>query len=298
MFKKLSGFTLALIGLTLFFSACKKEYETVATLDERNIEAYIAKNNITAIKDPSGFYYQIIEQGEGEVLNNTDSLFYDFDFKRSDNSLIVESPVYQIASGLVGYADRFTLGGSAILLTPVRLTLSKLSRGGIAKLIIPSSMVFGKNGNSTLNVGSNEIIVVDLSVYKERFQYQIDDIAIKRFIADQKLTMIKDSSRVYYSVEKEGTGAAVTSSSTITINYSGKLLTGTEFEVSSDSTSTGSVDSYIKGWGDVLPGNVKKGGKIRMLIPSDRAYGANTDPDGIIPPNAVLDFTVEIKEVK
>lgn len=300
MFKKLSGFTLALIGLTVFFTACKKDYETVATLDERNIEAYIAKNNIKAEKDPSGYYYQILNEGDGEAVVNSDSVYYSFNFQTVDGRSFAKNSDYMIGLSLLGYTDRFTLGGREIGLTAVRETMSKLRRGGNARVILPSSMAFGKNGNTTLNIGSNEIIIVDLKMYKEKHQHDIDDLEINLFVADNKLTVVKDPSRVQYIITQPGTGTVpITKESTIEVKYVGHLLNGTEFDKSADdATFTATFDEVIKGWGDVIPGNVTKGGKIRLLVPSDRAYGASGSSNGTIPPNAVLDFDIEIVDVK
>lgn len=300
MFKKLSGFTLALIGLTVFFTACKKDYETVATLDERNIEAYIAKNNIKAENDPSGYYYQILNEGDGEAVVNSDSVYYSFNFQTVDGRSFAKNSDYMIGLSLLGYTDRFTLGGREIGLTAVRETMSKLRRGGNARVILPSSMAFGKNGNTTLNIGSNEIIIVDLKMYKEKHQHDIDDLEINLFVADNKLTVVKDPSRVQYIITQPGTGTVpITKESTIEVKYVGHLLNGTEFDKSADdATFTATFDEVIKGWGDVIPGKLTKGGKIRLLIPSDLGYGRNPSTDGSVPANAVLDFDIEIVDVK
>ncbi|KEQ29062.1 hypothetical protein N180_18130 [Pedobacter antarcticus 4BY] len=300
MFKKLSGFTLALIGLTVFFTACKKDYETVATLDERNIEAYIAKNNIKAEKDPSGYYYQILNEGDGEAVVNSDSVYYSFNFQTVDGRSFAKNSDYMIGLSLLGYTDRFTLGGREIGLTAVRETMSKLRRGGNARVILPSSMAFGKNGNTTLNIGSNEIIIVDLKMYKEKHQHDIDDLEINLFVADNKLTVVKDPSRVQYIITQPGTGTVPIKKSTeLVMNYTGRFLNGTVFQTNIDGSYTSSLeDQFVKGWGDVIPGKLTKGGKIRVLIPSDRAYGVPGSSDGTIPPNAVLDFDIEIVDVK
>lgn len=64
---------LLLAFFALVFSACKKSSNTIpavdpavqAKIDDDKIQAYIAANNITATKDPSGLYYQIITPGSG-----------------------------------------------------------------------------------------------------------------------------------------------------------------------------------------------------------------------------------------
>jgi FKBP-type peptidyl-prolyl cis-trans isomerase len=93
-----------------------------------------------------------------------------------------------------------------------------------------------------------------------------------------------------------GTGAAVTSTSTITAYYEGFLATGFRFDYAlSPSTPYGPVklgtNSVIAGWDLGLVG-MKVGGKRQLIIPPELGYG--TYGVGKVPGNAVLVFTVEI----
>lgn len=298
MLKKLSQFTFAFIGLAVLFSSCKKDYESIQVVDERNIQEYITKNNITAIKDPSGFYYQITNPGTGADLVSSDSVFYSFDFKHATNASIAKSGDYNIPTTLLGYTDRFSLGGVGYTVTPIRLVMSMLKRGGSAKVIIPSKMIFGKNGNSLLNVESNEIVAVDLNVFTETHQWETDERLINKFIAANNLQVAKDPSRVRYTVSAPGTGTdAINENSTITTNYTGRLLDGTVFDSNVTGTFSTQLKSLVKGWILTLPGKVTKGGKIRIIIPSDLGYGSSS-PSALIPVNSCLDFDIEIVDVK
>lgn len=298
MLKKLSQFTFAFIGLAVLFSSCKKDYESIQVVDERNIQEYITKNNITAIKDPSGFYYQITNPGTGADLVSSDSVFYSFDFKHATNASIAKSGDYNIPTTLLGYTDRFSLGGVGYTVTPIRLVMSMLKRGGSAKVIIPSKMIFGKNGNSLLNVESNEIVAVDLNVFNETHQWETDERLINKFIAANNLQVAKDPSRVRYTVSAPGTGTdAINENSTITTNYTGRLLDGTVFDSNVTGTFSTQLKSLVKGWILTLPGKVTKGGKIRIIIPSDLGYGTSS-PSALIPVNSCLDFDIEIVDVK
>lgn len=99
---------------------------------------------------------------------------------------------------------------------------------------------------------------------------------------------------------KVGTGSAVKSGDTITINYTGTLLDGTKFDSSYDrnepfQTQIG-VGQVIKGWDEGVIG-MQVGGKRRLTIPSDLGYGSQ-GAGGVIPPNATLIFELELLEIK
>jgi FKBP-type peptidyl-prolyl cis-trans isomerase FkpA len=298
MIKKLSLYTLALLGGLVLFNSCKKEYETIETLDERTIADYIKNNNLTNVKDTLGYHYQIITPGAGVVLLNSDSVYYTYDFKHTDGRTIIKNGDYQIPGTFLGYTDRFGF----LTIPSVRFTLSKLKRGGAARVIVPSRLAFGKNGNTTLGVGSNEVIVIELALLAESKQYQIDNLLINKFVAANKLqTTVDPGKRVQYIVSNVGTGKEdLKASSTVKVKYTGRLLNGTVFDSSADGVEF-KLDEVIKGWTETLPGKIGVGGKIRLLIPSDLAYGekAQTDINGkvSIPGNSSLDFDIEIVSI-
>lgn len=96
-----------------------------------------------------------------------------------------------------------------------------------------------------------------------------------------------------------GDGPEARSGQTVIVNYRGTLESGKEFDSSygrgpfSFPLGAGRV---IKGWDEGVQG-MKVGGKRKLLIPPDLAYG-NRGAGGVIPPNATLTFEVELLEVK
>ena len=94
---------------------------------------------------------------------------------------------------------------------------------------------------------------------------------------------------------KEGTGAVVAATDTVTVNYIGVACsTGKIFDSSykTGTPATFPLDQVIKGWTDGIPG-MKVGGQRLLGIPSDQAYGAQS-PSPDIAPDEALWFVVEV----
>ncbi|MFF7708089.1 FKBP-type peptidyl-prolyl cis-trans isomerase [Pseudomonas sp. NPDC007930] len=106
------------------------------------------------------------------------------------------------------------------------------------------------------------------------------------------------ASGLQYQVEKEGSGAQPKPTDVVTVHYTGKLIDGTTFDSSVDRGSP--IDLPVSG---VIPGWVEGlqlmhvGEKVKLFIPSDLAYGAQS-PSPAIPANSVLVFELELLAIK
>jgi FKBP-type peptidyl-prolyl cis-trans isomerase len=99
--------------------------------------------------------------------------------------------------------------------------------------------------------------------------------------------------------QKVGTGPAAVAGDKVRVHYTGTLLDGTKFDSSRDRDEpfefTLGQGMVIKGWDEGVAG-MKKGGKRKLTIPSDMAYGKRGSPP-VIPPDAPLLFDVELVEI-
>jgi FKBP-type peptidyl-prolyl cis-trans isomerase len=95
-----------------------------------------------------------------------------------------------------------------------------------------------------------------------------------------------------------GDGASPKPGQTVTVNYIGTLENGKEFENSykTGKPATFKIGRLIQGWDEGLS-TMKVGGKRHLFIPSNLAYGPRGNPP-TIPPNANLNFEIELLDVK
>jgi FKBP-type peptidyl-prolyl cis-trans isomerase len=110
----------------------------------------------------------------------------------------------------------------------------------------------------------------------------------------------KDVTKLTIEDIKVGTGAEAKSGNTVTVNYSGWLTDGSQFD---SSYTSGQPFTFPLGQGQVIPGwdkgveGMKVGGVRKLVIPPDMGYGAQ-GAGGVIPPNATLVFQVELLSVQ
>lgn len=96
---------------------------------------------------------------------------------------------------------------------------------------------------------------------------------------------------------KEGTGVAAKANDWVTVEYVGTLADGKQFDASKGKAPfvfTLGVGQVVKGWDLGLVG-MKVGGKRKLVIPPDMAYGGQAV--GEIPANSTLTFEVEMLKI-
>jgi FKBP-type peptidyl-prolyl cis-trans isomerase FklB len=100
-----------------------------------------------------------------------------------------------------------------------------------------------------------------------------------------------------YKIITEGTGPKPMTNDTVSVQYRGTLLDGTEFDSSykRNQPATFKVTGVIKGWSEALQ-LMPVGSKWQLFIPSDLAYGDRGNMN--IGPNATLVFDVELLSIQ
>lgn len=133
------------------------------------------------------------------------------------------------------------------------------------------------------------IVIIVLLLTGGIFWWSLQPAEIKK-MTNTQITELKIEDLVV------GTGVEAKSGDTISVNYTGTLLNGTKFDSSYDRNQP---FSFVLGAGQVIQGwdkgfaGMKVGGKRKLTIPSDMAYGSR-GAGGLIGPNEPLLFEVEL----
>ena len=122
----------------------------------------------------------------------------------------------------------------------------------------------------------------------------------EKFLADNKTKegVVTLPSGLQYKILKAGTGEKPTAADTVSCNYRGTLIDGTEFDASAKHGGPASfpVGQVIPAWTEALQ-LMAVGSKWQLFVPSQLGYGPQgSGPD--IGPNATLIFEVELVSIQ
>lgn len=121
----------------------------------------------------------------------------------------------------------------------------------------------------------------------------------KFFETNKKEPGVKTTaSGLQYIEITQGKGNPPKATDTVTVNYRGTLLNGTEFDSSAShkDSNTFEVSNLIPGWQEALQ-MMKPGAKWKIFVPPQLAYGTR-GAGQVIEPNSALIFEIELVSVK
>ncbi len=115
--------------------------------------------------------------------------------------------------------------------------------------------------------------------------------------AAQEPGAVRTDSGLIYRVLKEGNGRQPQATDRVRVHYRGTFVDGREFDSSyrRGEPAEFPLNRVIRCWTEGLQ-RMKVGGKARLTCPPAIAYGER-GAGGVIPPNAVLQFEVELLAV-
>ena len=153
------------------------------------------------------------------------------------------------------------------------------------------------DGNKPLvkTTGRNKALA---QIREQRVQHNLGQS--QAFLAEnaKKEGVVTLDSGLQYRVIQAGEGKSPQATDSVSVNYRGSLIDGTEFDSSYQlgKPATFQLKKVIKGWREALP-LMKEGARWELYIPPQLAYGKRS-PRNTIPPNSTLIYQVELIAVK
>lgn len=105
-------------------------------------------------------------------------------------------------------------------------------------------------------------------------------------------------SGLQYKVLRASEGAKPTASDVVLVHYEGRLADGTVFDSSYQRRQPAAfpLQGLIPGWTEGIQ-LMSVGSRYRLWVPPQLGYGPDGAGDGVIPPDSVLEFDVELLEI-
>lgn len=282
----------------------------------------------TKVTEKDGIEYTYIKEGSAKATNGN-FLLYNLQITTADDSVIYTTAEQPMPGYLQANDSLPTNNGMDEIFLHLR-------KGDSIAFKSTAKIIFGENVPPFLkpedvvkvNLGAfEEMDEAGIQAYFEKAMAGEDSKKAERAIAqlaaevstieayakEKGLTLQKTENGLYYVIEQEGTGAAVTPGTTMYVNYAGYLLDGTLFDTSFPDIAKAN-NAFVEGrdyaplpvnvgMGQVIPGwdegllLLKNGSKAKFLIPSPLAYG-EAGAGAMIPANSPLVFDVEVTDVQ
>lgn len=257
----------------------------IITLVSINLNSEPNGEEMNYTKTDSGLEYKITEKGSGEqaAVGSRVKVHYTGkleDGTQFDSSLDRGEPfAFELGAGMVikGWDE-----GIALMRVGDKVTLK-----------IPADLGYGERGAGGV-IPPNATLIFDVELLEVMPPIKIEEFEVKNKVSS------KTESGLEFILVEEGSGTKATPGNTVNVHYTGYLEDGTIFD---SSLKRDQPFSFVLGMGKVIKGwdegiaLMKEGDKARLIIPASLGYG-ESGAGGVIPPNAVLIFDVELLEVK
>ena len=258
----------------------------------------------------NGYQYKFIKKTDGQKPEKGSVVSYNLEYTTESDSVIFDSKKLGGPLEIPCEPERWNNLG------PLYKALLTAGEGDSLILKIPTKSLFEesfgmkvpkeleKSKEIKLYVGVSSVMSESdyQALQKERSDQQLEkDVEkIEKYLADSGIVAQSTPSGLHYVIIEEGAGKQAESGQKVTVQYTGYLLEGKKFDSSYDRNAP---FVFKLGQGQVIPGwdegiaLLKEGGKAVLYIPSTLAYGSR-GAGGVIPPNSILKFEVELIKVE
>lgn len=162
--------------------------------DDKTIADYLTKNKIQAVKAPGGTYVQIINPGEGDVVDTSKVLKVFYTGKLLEGGTVFDSNTDPKFNHPKAYPVSLAAGG---VIKGWLDGLSLLKKGSKAVLYIPSGLAYGAQGSGAeIKPNSNLVFDVEVADVITNAQAMTEAAAEQKLMEAQRQHMIDSMKKV------------------------------------------------------------------------------------------------------
>lgn len=239
-------------------------------------------------KSNDGFHYKIHVMGDGKEKPST-GYYVKFSGKMKRMN---EEEISDIKDSVFRFSNA---AGN-----PFETYLSLLVEGDSASFIVTDSL---KLELKVHRVQSQEKHAEELKYHAWKNDGEMNELKkLKQHLRKKKIDDSHLTDGIYMIPIKKGKGAMVEIGNTVVVHYRGAFLDSTVF----DSTYEKKEPFEFK-FGDddqVIPGlelaicQMRKGEKVKIIIPSQLAFGESGSSTGLVPPFTTVEYEIELVNLK
>ncbi len=260
----------------------------------------------------SGLHYKFLtENSGGQEVKAGDVLFGELvlflDDKPIDSVIGQSAPLFLVENPGVFPGDinegllKMHVGEEAIF---------AINADSLSKYGMPMPNGYQNGNNQTIRYQFKLTEIKSEKQMQKEFEEEMENrknseaATLQSYLSENNITVQPTAEGIYFIPIKKGKGATITDGNEIEVNYTGRFLDGKIFDTSDENEDPNAHEpftyvvgqqSVIRGW-DIAVRKMCKGDKVRIIVPSELAYGPG---DGrSIPPYSTLIFDMEILSVK
>jgi FKBP-type peptidyl-prolyl cis-trans isomerase FkpA len=276
-----------IISLSILFYGCiKEDFQNFnqIQIDDSIIRNYIKNNDISAIKDPSGFYYEILQSnpsGQMIGLNDVASVYYKI--------CLFNGTVLEAKNSNNSRPLKFLHSQGGLVPEGINHGIGLMRTGEKFRFFIPSHMGL-KQFYSLGYIGPNEVLIAEIeliSIESTSQQEKWEDDSIKSYLAFQNISNYASfGSGLHKYIIAPGSGPYPTVGNVVKTVMQRKYLNGTKTH---SFHSSDTVNIYLRrGENDFVQGaspateglkeglmNMRRGETAVLLVPSHLAFGGH-----------------------
>jgi FKBP-type peptidyl-prolyl cis-trans isomerase FkpA len=278
-------YIIIMFGLSLMTTGCLKEDMRALDqrqLDDKAIQTYIANHSVSAVKDPSGFYYEVLKanpSGKSIGVNDVASVYYKISLL---NGTVLEARKVTNSTPL-----RFLHVQGGLIPEGMNYGIGLMKEGEKFRFYIPSHMGLG-NFYFQGYIGPNEVLIAEVElvgVESLSQQVQWEDDSIKSYLARHNITGFESySSGLHKYTISPGIGQYPVEGRVVRAIMKRQYLDGTKTH-SFHTSDTVNIflrkheNDYVQGASPATEGlkeglmKMREGETAVLLVPSHLAFG-------------------------